>query len=373
MQKILVIEDSDALRKDILEMLKYEGFDVRGAANGRLGVNLAREYHPDLIICDIMMPELDGYGVLNELQQDGAGITIPFIFLTAKTDRGDVHIGMSLGAGDYITKPFTVSELIARVRKRLEIRDKVAQIADQKLESLRDNIILSMPHEIRTPLTGILGFSDILMSDVQYMGTDQVTEMARYVFDAAQRLYRLMENYLVYAQLGLVVTDPQNISIMRQSTTPEPAVVIESTTIHKAQRYNREADLNLSISDGGAICVMEDSLKKIIEELVDNALKFSLPGKTVSLTGEVCEKYYQITVSDHGRGMKRTNISDIGAFVQFERQTFEQQGSGFGLAIVRKSVELYGGDLHIESIPDKGTTVTVRLPMAEVPQPAPLT
>jgi CheY-like chemotaxis protein len=93
MKKILVVEDAHSLRKDILEMLGFEGFEAIGAENGLVGVQKAREHLPDLIICDIMMPELDGYGVLEELRKDPVTATIPFIFLTARTDRMDMRRG----------------------------------------------------------------------------------------------------------------------------------------------------------------------------------------------------------------------------------------------------------------------------------------
>src|SRR5687768_15229318 len=98
MTKILVIEDVHYLRDDVIEVLRFEGFDVRGAENGLVGVEVAREYMHDLIICDIMMPEMDGYGVLETLRSDLKTATIPFIFLTAKTDRVDMRHGMGMGA-----------------------------------------------------------------------------------------------------------------------------------------------------------------------------------------------------------------------------------------------------------------------------------
>lgn len=370
--KILVIEDADALLNDILEMLSFEGFDVSGAGNGRLGVEEARRYRPDLIICDIMMPELDGYGVLQELQKDGIGVTTPFIFLTARTDKGDIRQGMSSGADDYLTKPFTANELIASVRKRLEKREQVKQVSERKMENLRENIILSLPHEIRTPLTGILGFSDILMTDCHFMEPDKVAEMAQYVYTAAQRLYRLTENYLVYAQLELVTADAKRVEAMRQSTTPHPRAVIEDAAIQKAQNFQREADLKLSVkNDEVTVAILEDNLKRVIDELVDNAFKFSQSGKPVVLNAEVVKDQYVITIDDQGRGMSRDQLGEIGAFSQFERKLYEQQGSGFGLMITKKSIELHGGDFNVESEVGKGTRVTIRLPLAPAQELAP--
>ncbi len=120
MTKILIIEDEEAVRENILDLLEAEDFETIGAANGRIGVNLAISEVPDLILCDMMMPQLDGYGVLTILRQDPTTATIPFIFLTAKSAKSDFRQGMNMGADDYITKPFTRAELLSAIINRLE-------------------------------------------------------------------------------------------------------------------------------------------------------------------------------------------------------------------------------------------------------------
>ncbi|MHC5938667.1 EAL domain-containing response regulator [Nostoc sp.] len=120
MPKILIIEDEEAVRENILDLLEAEGFETLAAANGRIGIHLAISELPDLILCDIMMPELDGYGVLRALREDTSTATIPFIFLTAKSAKSDFRQGMDMGADDYITKPFTRSELLSAIMNRLE-------------------------------------------------------------------------------------------------------------------------------------------------------------------------------------------------------------------------------------------------------------
>ncbi len=361
--KILVIEDAHALRKDILEMLSFEGYEVRGAENGLVGVHMALEYHPDLIICDIMMPELDGYGVLAELQKSTSHATTPFIFLTARTDKGDVRQGMELGANDYLTKPFTATELIKTVQAQLKKREKIAEFSEQKLDDLRENIILALPHELRTPLTGILGFSDILALDCYNMEPEKIAEMAQYIHSAAQRLYRLTENYLVYAQLEVMLTDPERINSMRRYTTEDPRAVIENEVIQKAQESQRETDLILKVENQVTVSILEDNLKKLVEELVDNAFKFSRPGTPVEVTSMVKGEEYILSFVDHGRGIPPENLRDIGAYRQFERKWYEQQGSGFGLIIVKRLTQLHGGEIDIESLPEQQTKVTVRLPI----------
>ncbi|HHY86583.1 MAG TPA: response regulator transcription factor [Verrucomicrobia bacterium] len=120
MKKILVIEDEPEMRRNLATILRMEHFHPLSAENGRVGVELARKEKPDVILCDVMMPELDGYGVIAELRANPATAAIPFIFLTAKGEKPDVRAGMNLGADDYLTKPVTKADLLAAIRSRLE-------------------------------------------------------------------------------------------------------------------------------------------------------------------------------------------------------------------------------------------------------------
>ena len=124
MKKILVIEDEPEMRRNIVTLLRYYDYAPIEAGNGREGVELARREKPDLILCDVMMPELDGHGVLRELQQDAGLALIPFIFLTAKGDKSDLRSGMNLGADDYLTKPVANADLVQAIETRLRRRQQ---------------------------------------------------------------------------------------------------------------------------------------------------------------------------------------------------------------------------------------------------------
>lgn len=134
MKTVLLIEDDTVLRENTSELLELSGYKVLKASNGKVGVALAKKQHPDIVICDIMMPELDGYSVLERLSKSKLTKYIPFIFLSAKTERDDVRKGMNLGADDYITKPFTEDDLISAIESRLA---KVSIL--QELNSLQDS------------------------------------------------------------------------------------------------------------------------------------------------------------------------------------------------------------------------------------------
>ncbi|HEY9797206.1 MAG TPA: response regulator [Leptolyngbyaceae cyanobacterium] len=119
MTKILVIEDEETVRENILELLDAEGFEALSAENGRIGLDLAQQQLPDLILCDVRMPELDGYGVLTALRSEAETATIPFMFLTAKAAKTDLIYGLELGANAYITKPFTLTELLDAIADQI--------------------------------------------------------------------------------------------------------------------------------------------------------------------------------------------------------------------------------------------------------------
>ncbi|MDX1994970.1 MAG: hybrid sensor histidine kinase/response regulator, partial [bacterium] len=332
------------------------------AEDGLSGVAAARSYRPDLIVCDIMMPGILGYEVLETLRQEPQTSTIPFIFLTAKIDRTDMRHGMGLGADDYVTKPFMVSELLDTIRARLEKRAVFDRVAQDKIKVLTENIITALPHELRTPLNTILGFSDMLMMEAKRLEPVQITEWSQHINEAAMRLYRLIENYLTYVRVEVMLKDTDRIkAVPHRHVVPEG--IIQMQSMLKAQQHNRTADLKVNTQNGFVLPMTEQDFNKIVEELVDNAFKFSQPGTVVEVNGCMQNNHYVLTVHDFGRGLKPEQIEAIGPHMQFERWFYEHQGSGLGLIIARRMAELYGGDLTVQSIPEKETTVTVRLPL----------
>ncbi len=361
MTRVLVIEDDEDIRGDLLELLEGEGYPVSGAHDGLAGVAAARAHLPDLIICDIMMPGLDGFGVLDELRQDPVTATIPFIFLTAKADKSDVRRGMELGADDYLTKPVEQAALLKAIEARLAKQAALNKKFQKKLKDLRDNLTFSLPHELRTPLTGILTGSEILR-DHSSIEPSEVSELAIIIHRSAERLNRLVSNYLLYAELEIAMTDQEKIQALRQSRTDDAATVIERAGFQKAKAAGREADLKLEL-EPAAPCIAPGHLEKIVEELLDNAFKYSKAGTSVHVTSRSDLNKCTLSVTDHGRGMTAAQIADIGAYAQFERKVHEQQGSGLGLAMASRLAEAYGGELTVESTPDQQTTVRVTLPI----------
>jgi len=368
MSKILVIEDIAPLRNDMVEMLRLEGYDVRGAENGVIGLQVAQEFQPELVICDIMMPEMDGYGVLNALRADIRTRTLPFIFLTAKVERVEVRKGMGLGADDYLLKPLENDELIQAVRTRLEQRLTIEEEAAEQLTRLRESITTALPHELRTPLNTIIGFSDMLMVESSLVKPDDVYEWAGHINGAAQRLNRLVENYLTYVRIQALARDAKRLVKIRAQTTRNPRTIAEHQAIFAAQKYQRTDDLVMEYGEQAPVAIGENDLSKILDEVLDNAFKFSLPGITVKLITSTRQSddglLYEIKVIDYGRGLKPEQIRDIGAYMQFDRLIHEQQGTGMGLAVAKGLAELYMGVLELASQVGSYTDVTISLPIS---------
>lgn len=362
MTKILVIEDEDQIREIILEMLDAENFDAISAENGHIGLQLALEQIPDLILCDVMMPEFDGYSLITALRQNPATKTIPFIFLTAKASKTDLRQGMELGADDYLPKPFTVEELMGAISTRLEKKVEQDRQSQEKLDELRSNIVLSLPHELRTPLNGILGFSKLIIDSYDLMEKEEILEMLSDIYTSAERLHRLIQNFLLYAELELVMTDPKRVQELPDIEFSYSKRVITKVVRQIAQAAGREADLSLELQEA-TVQIPESRLNKVVEEIIDNAFKFSATGTPIQVTSVSENSTLILRVSDQGWGMSAEQIASLGAYMQFERKLHEQQGSGLGLIIAKRLVELHGGELKIESIPSKGTTVHISLPM----------
>lgn len=171
MTRILVIEDEQSIRDSLQDILELEGFEVLGVENGLGGIQSVKKFHPDLIICDVMMPGIDGYGVLQTLHQDVETASIPFIFLTARADRSSQRQGMNLGADDYLTKPFTPQELIEALNSRLKKQIAVVHPLTQKINDLTAQLNYQIYHDPLTHLPNQLSLKqsfEILQSTADH-------------------------------------------------------------------------------------------------------------------------------------------------------------------------------------------------------------
>jgi two-component system sensor histidine kinase/response regulator len=344
--KVLIIED-DARWRTLVELsLEAEGHMVLAAADGLAGLALATE-KPDVILCDVEMPRLNGYAVLEALRQQPELRAIPFIFLTARSARSDQRKGMVLGADDYITKPFEPRELIESIKGVLAKRETLSERLKHYTEEYHREMAAPWAHELLTPLNGILGIAAMIESEAGSIPPADLRDLARSISQSARRQQNLARKLLQYFQLEQ----------LREANWSDPGAAMEASggiedeVIGVAERLSRSADLRLDCAPA-AVRISPAWLRAAVSELVENALKFSAPGSPVTVTGRTVEGLYRIEVTDRGAGMTPTEIESVAAFRQFDRDKHEQQGLGLGLAIVTHVAALHHAPLTLEAGPE---------------------
>lgn len=358
MTKVLVIEDDPQVRLNITNILQIEGYEPSDASDGEQGIEMATRILPDLIICDVKMPRKSGYDVLEALRSKPTTARIPFIFLTACSKPEQLRRGMGLGADDYLFKPFEIKDLLHSVETRLKRHASF----QEELERMRQTLSFALPHELRTPLSSILSFLNLMRKRESLPDPDTLVELAGPVHQNAMRLQRLIENYIFYSNLRLKEQLPDNTKFWRQKDVIQTKTFIRGYVEFKADKAGRKTDVHLDLAEA-TVEFSQYTLLKILEEVLENALKFSPAGTPLEIKTTLENPCFMLMIRDHGRGMSAEQTEQIGGFMQFERPRYEQQGIGLGLAIVQYLVDLNEGQFQISSEPEVGTTVTVRVPV----------
>lgn len=365
-KKVLVVDDADFILESTSTLLKFEGYKVFTAPDGIKGVENAFENNPDLILCDISMPGLDGYGVLEKIRKTPQTARTPFIFLTAFTEKANMRQGMEMGADDFLVKPFTRDELVAAIDAQWKKHSIIEKQVQEKVEEVGRNVTYALPHEFRTVLNQVVGSAKYLQSNARTVSSEEIEELSEDIMSSSQRLLKITENFLIYVRIESFVSNPEKKRQLRSFRTDEPAAMISDIASLLSDQYKRPADLIVeSDVEGIAIEISTESIHKIIHELVDNSFKFSEKETLVKLHMWLEDGMFYVRVSDNGRGMSKDQIANVGAYVQFERTIYEQQGVGLGLVIAKRLTELHDGTFKIESQEGEGTKITFSLPYQE--------
>jgi two-component system sensor histidine kinase/response regulator len=364
--KILVIDDDAALRRTLQVALEMFGYEVACAESGAQGLQVAQEILPEVVICDVNMPGMDGRAVLQAMRADPSLGNRQIVLMTGNQAGNPQREGMNLGADDYLPKPFEISQLKTCVEARLRRAQVYRRLEDGMLRRHAELFGATLPHEFMTPLNGILGFAEILKEDYGRLTPDDAQQMLSDIESCARRLHRTLMNYLQLVRF-------ENASDQERAV-PAPTVAGEAlaslvalTAAEIARGNSRSADVSVE-AEPAAARVHEADLRTVVEHLVENACHYSAPATPIRVIWGPVNGRPTLRVIDQGRGMSAEQIAEIGAFVQFGRKQFEQQGLGIGLALVKRLLERQGGVLRFESEEGKGTTAIVEL--RPPPQPA---
>ncbi|HLO47025.1 MAG TPA: hybrid sensor histidine kinase/response regulator [Kamptonema sp.] len=370
----ILIVDDEPDNFDVIEtLLSEQDYQLHYAANGQEAIAFLDAFAPDLILLDVMMPGIDGIEVCRQIKALPKWQAVPIIMVTALSSKSDLAHCLTAGADDFISKPVNGIELRARVHSMLrikqqydniqnlsQIQENTIDVLEKTLNELRGNLASSLSHELNTPLNGILGTIGLLKEDIEDMDIAEIRELLTWADQSARRLENLTKKFLIYLELELSATRRQKLEF---NPVKFSVSTIEAPLRTQAQSLNRNKDITFALEEAD-IAISERYLSLIFHELVDNALKFSLPETTIKISSQVVGEMMNLSVHDFGRGMTEEQIAKIGAFMQFERKTYEQQGLGIGLKLVKKIVEVAGGEFSITSVYQQETKVYFSLPIA---------
>ncbi|XGW00528.1 MAG: response regulator [Leptolyngbya sp. BL-A-14] len=382
---ILVIDDEPSNFDVIEALLSEHGYLLHYAASGQEAMTALSACNPDLILLDVMMPGVDGIEVCQRIKAITTWQAVPIIMVTALNAKEDLARCLNAGADDFISKPIHSLELRARIHSMLRIKQQhdriqafstlqrnTINLLNNNLHILRGNLISSLPHELKTPLNGILGAISLLRQDIESMNPESVQELLDISYRSACRLEQLTQRFLNYTDLE-VAENTSKETPGASKTSPDSSTdstLIEEIAREIAVRAERPDDLICRLPTA-ELAVSSKHLQWIVSELIDNAFKFSSPQTPVTVRAECRDDMFHFWVGDRGRGMTNEQIASVGAFIQFDRSIHEQQGLGLGLKIVQKAVGLYGGRFLITSTYQQEMTIYLTLPLASSTPQAP--
>lgn len=365
---ILVVEDDNHLIDGIREILELDDYQVITATSGLHGLEVLRSLSrpPDLIVSDIMMPKMDGYQFFESVRAEASWIAIPFIFLTAKGEKDDIRLGKSMGADDYVTKPFSAEDLLVAVSAKLARTQQLQSVFSSQVLDMKRRILTILNHEFRTPLTYVVAYADLLNREVDEMSLVEMREFLKGIYSGAERLRRLIENFILLVELEMGETE---LTYQWRKHKINNFELVVNLAARKAQSMldERQQTLHVEIEDHTQpIMGDEEYLSAALVRLIENASKFSPSGKPIVLQIYADEGATTFAVVDQGRGIPENEISQIfETFYQVNRPQYEDQGTGSGLAIVRGVAKVHKAEISVESQENVGSVFRLHCPIID--------
>ncbi|OHE81030.1 MAG: hypothetical protein A2107_08880 [Verrucomicrobia bacterium GWF2_62_7] len=359
---ILLVDDTPANLKLLSSMLSERGYTVRAAVSGRLALQAVRNEPPDLILLDIKMPEMNGYEVCRHLKEHGKLKDIPVVFLSTLTETTDKVKAFVAGGVDYITKPFQLEEVEARVETHLELRRQKRRLQEaldelRSVETLRDSLVHMIVHDLRSPLTGIYAYLELIR---EAAGGRLPAKLRGYIEDALMSAKQMIEivsdildtSRLEAGQLKLVLEDCD-----LEGAVEESIAGLSSLSRTRKIRFARRERPAIVRADKGLVL-------RVTQNLLANALKFTPDGGLISVSISDAGASIRVSLNDNGPGIApeyRERIFE--KFAQVELPAGRQKYStGLGLAFCKLAVEAHGGRIGVESLEGKGSTFWFELP-----------
>jgi signal transduction histidine kinase len=347
--QILVVDDQPENLKIIASILSPE-YALSIANNGMNALKILEKSIPDLILLDIMMPEMDGFEVCKKIRENKKTKDIPIIFLTAKTALEDIIKGFDSGAVDYITKPFNPAEMSVRVKNHLNLYHAKQEI--EQINKEKDKFFSIIAHDLRSPFIAIVGFSKLLMEKANRNDLKGISKYAEIILNSSELVLDLQTNLMDWAQAqtGRMEFNPEHFEINKLIN--EIALLYQDIARTKSIRIQEELPQNISAFADKAM------ISTVIRNLVSNALKYTMPGGSVTITTSAGEQTITVSVTDTGVGIPEETIAKLFRIDENHSTpgTHDEMGTGLGLILCKEFVERHGGEISVESKEGTGST-----------------
>jgi len=357
---ILLVDDEQANLELFSAILEDEGYHVLTATNVANALMLLETNKPDLIISDIYMPDTGGFEFYEKVQGMPELRSVPFIFLSALADRAHVREGKELGADDYLTKPIDIDELVTTVRGKLKRAASLRSAMRNEFDTLKEQILATLSHELNTPLTYIIGFSEIISSGASQISTNELKEFAELIRHGGGRLKNLVDDFLETVEIDSGQTKKYYENNKKQFN-------LHDSISSLAKEYSPLAAENsvgfrVDSSDDLQVFACETLVRDMIGRFISNAVKFTQKG-TISLTASAKQDSVVVEVMDTGVGFSEHELPRVfEKFYQVNKDKQQQQGAGLGLYVANKIATINNCKLTISSVEGIGTKVTIEIP-----------
>ncbi|MBI9062275.1 MAG: hybrid sensor histidine kinase/response regulator [Marinilabiliaceae bacterium] len=354
---ILIVDDNLTNLKVTTGFLKDQGYRIGLAQSGAMALNQLDSNIPDLILLDIMMPEMDGLEVCRRIKKQMHLVAIPIIFLTAKTQTEDLVAAFQAGGVDYITKPFQKDELLARVKTHIDL--SMARQRIEEMNKTRDKLYSIIAHDIKTPFSNIILMIDALQNNHIDPASQDFQEVITQLSDNTHNTLSLLKNLLTWTRFQTRMND------LQPAENNLSALVYETVYLLHPSAVNKKIAIESELPDTTLAWYDETTMHTVLRNLLSNALKFTPKGGHIQISITKQSDYQQLTIKDSGVGMSADTLRDI-----FDHHkplstpgTENEPGTGLGLMMIKDFVARNHGQIQIESQIDQGTEISILIPV----------
>ncbi|MDT8446887.1 MAG: hybrid sensor histidine kinase/response regulator [bacterium] len=363
--KVLLVDDGPENLQVLGQLLRPRGYALTAATNGAQALAYVQQHRPDLVLLDLMMPDIDGLEVCRRMRQLPHMGQVPILFLSARSDQDSINSGLEAGGDDYVTKPFNARELLNRVEKHLERAQAIFDL-DLRNHEYRE-LLHVLSHDLANPLGTIISFTELIGGEPE-LGPELIEKIAR-LADNSLELIDLIRRMRFLDEKGIEV-GPVNLR----------EVILEALDISRTRLVAKELTVELEGGSEDFWVLAEHSslIYSVLSNLLTNAIKFSHPGGVIHLSLSSQAEEAVVLLADQGIGMTPNLMSDLFDITKRTSRvgTAGEQGTGFGMPLVKKFMAAYGGKVAVRSkdqphFPEShGTQVELHFRACNCPQQA---